>query len=62
MNNPDRMSYEYKGFKIILFHNSGKWDYKIPRLTTKGYKSSLNLYDTKQKALESAQNQIEDLT
>ena len=59
-NNADKLNYEYKGFEIRLFHNSGKWDYNIPKITTQGYKSKLNLYETKEKALEKAKEQIDN--
>lgn len=54
-----KLRYEYRGMEIKVFHNSGKWDYSIPKITTEGYKSKQNLYETKARALEAAQREID---
>ena len=59
-DNADKLSYEYRGFKIRLIQNSGRWDYNIPDITTEGYKSKLNLYETKKAALRKAKSQIDE--
>jgi len=60
VDNADKLSYEYRGFEIRLFHNSGRWDYNIPEITTQGYISKLNLYETKEKALKKAKQKIDN--
>jgi len=59
-DNADKLSYEYRDFEIRLFQNSGRWDYNIPEITTEGYKSKLDLYETKKAALKKAKSQIDD--
>lgn len=55
-----KLIYNYRGFEIRLFQNSDKWDFNIPEITTKGYKGKLDLYETKEKALNVAKNQIDE--
>ena len=59
-DNADKLRYEYKGLEIKLFHNSGRWDYNIPKITTQGYISKLNLYKTKEEALKKAKQEIDN--
>lgn len=51
---------EYRGYKIKLFHNSGKWDYFIPNITEEGYPSKRTLYQTKGEAIVRAKTQIDN--
>ncbi|MFW6007338.1 MAG: hypothetical protein ACOCQ5_05050 [Halanaerobiales bacterium] len=63
MNTQDnKLTYEYRGFEIRLFHNSGKWDYTIlyNSQITSGYKSRRKLYNTREEALKNAKKQIDD--
>jgi len=53
-------SQKYRGYTIKLFSNGRKWDYFIKGITEKGYPSKRPLYETKEKAIERARNQIKD--
>ncbi len=59
-NDTDNLKYEYKNFTISLFHNSGRWDYHIPELTSETPKRKKELYETKDQALKNAKIEIDN--
>jgi len=49
----------YRGYKIRLFHNSGKWDYNVPNIDSRVGKSKLHLYNTRARAIQDAKREVD---